>query len=83
MAKQPMPWTLHTSVHAQKAPLEVNLSTLPAGKKREVWERIKTNSPATAQLLGSDDFKEGVAEIQKVFGAVDIKVDLDTLGEQK
>lgn len=43
----------------------VNLSTLPADRKRAAWEKIQRSNPALAQLLQSDE----VAQICKTFNA--------------
>lgn len=35
----------------------VNLSTLPAGRKRAAWERLKRERPAVAERIRSEGFQ--------------------------
>jgi len=75
-------WMNFVPVDSGPAALQVNLTELSPHKKRPVWERIKRNSPSTAELLSSPDFREAVANVEAVFGPVSISVDLAVLGEE-
>lgn len=61
--------------------LQVNLTQLSPEKRRPVWQRIQQHSPKTAALLSSTEFQQTKAELEAVFGPVDISVELATLGE--
>ena len=51
---------------ASKGPYMVNISTLPAPKKREIWQGIQTHNPALANLFAND---ANIKTLQSNFGA--------------
>ena len=66
--------------HIYSGDRAINLSKLPADKKKKTWKLIQQENPLLADLLTSDDFRDFKQLLENSFGPVTIVVDPRDIG---
>ncbi|AWL12788.1 hypothetical protein HMF8227_02336 [Saliniradius amylolyticus] len=75
-----MPEVTGPLVRTARAGVQINLTRLPADKKRKAWALIRDENPALAQLLQSHAFNTVKQQLENTFGPVDVLVNPAAMG---
>ncbi len=67
-------------INASKAERMINLTELPADKKRLIWRLIQAKNHHLATLLTSDHFTDFKQKLEQRFGPVAISIDPRDVG---